>query len=126
VPRCGQQRPDIAPILSGKPHRVENVRSSATCCLVVRPMPGQARSRCSAGSSLIGCPPRCRVCLSSGVPPSNTVAGRFGTDNDGYRRMLEEGRRRPDRVWAAEGCNGVGKHLAQRLVLQLHLVIIVL
>ncbi|WP_258949799.1 IS110 family transposase [Lentzea californiensis] len=42
--------------------------------------------------------------------------GRFGTDNDGYRRMLEEGRRRPDRVWAVEGCNGVGKHLAQRLV----------
>src|SRR3954462_1099207 len=42
--------------------------------------------------------------------------GRFGTDNDGYRRMLAEGRRRPDRVWAVEGCNGVGKHLAQRLV----------
>ncbi|WP_394619080.1 IS110 family transposase [Lentzea sp. JNUCC 0626] len=42
--------------------------------------------------------------------------GRFGTDNDGYRRMLEQGRRRPDRLWAVEGCNGVGKHLAQRLV----------
>lgn len=42
--------------------------------------------------------------------------GRFGTDNDGYRRMLDEGRRRPDRMWAVEGCNGVGEHLAQRLV----------
>lgn len=42
--------------------------------------------------------------------------GRFGTDNDGYRRMLEAGRRRPDRVCAVEGCNGAGKHLAQRLV----------
>src|SRR6266511_4976440 len=31
-------------------------------------MPGQAWSRCSTGSSLIGCPPRCRVWLSHGVP----------------------------------------------------------
>jgi hypothetical protein len=30
--------------------------------------------------------------------------------------MLDEGRRRPDRMWAVEGCNGVGEHLAQRLV----------
>jgi transposase len=42
--------------------------------------------------------------------------GRFGTDRDGYRNMLRAGRRWPDRVWAVEGCNGIGKHLAQRLV----------
>lgn len=41
---------------------------------------------------------------------------RFGTDQDGYRRMLATGRRWPERVWAVEGCNGIGRHLAQRLV----------
>ena len=44
------------------------------------------------------------------------IAGRFGTDRDGYRAMLAAGRRYPDRVWAVEGCNGVGRHIAQRLV----------
>jgi transposase len=42
--------------------------------------------------------------------------GRFGTDRDGYRAMLAEGRRFPDREWAVEGCNGIGKHIAHRLV----------
>jgi transposase len=42
--------------------------------------------------------------------------GRFGTDRDGYRQMLVAGRRWPDRVWAVEGCNGIGRHAAQRLV----------
>ena len=42
--------------------------------------------------------------------------GRFGTDRDGYQAMLALGRKHPDRVWAVEGCNGVGRHLAQRLV----------
>jgi transposase len=42
--------------------------------------------------------------------------GRFGTDCDGYRAMLAIGRAYPDRVWAVEGCNGIGRHLAQRLV----------
>jgi transposase len=42
--------------------------------------------------------------------------GRFGTDRAGYREMLAVGRRYADRVWAVEGCNGVGRHLAQRLV----------
>jgi transposase len=30
--------------------------------------------------------------------------------------MLAEGRRFADRVWAIEGCNGIGKHIAHRLV----------
>ncbi len=42
--------------------------------------------------------------------------GRFGTDREGYRDLLAAGRRWPDRVWAVEGCEGVGRHLAQRLV----------
>jgi transposase len=44
------------------------------------------------------------------------AAGRFGTDRDGYKHLLAAGRRWPDRVWAVEGCEGVGRHIAQRLV----------
>jgi hypothetical protein len=42
--------------------------------------------------------------------------GRFGTDSDGYRTMLALGRRFGQRIWAVEGCNGIGRHIAQRLV----------
>src|SRR6266542_5508116 len=42
--------------------------------------------------------------------------GRYGTDSDGYRAMVAVGRRYPQRVWAVEGCNGSGRHVAQRLV----------
>jgi transposase len=44
------------------------------------------------------------------------LSGRFGTDREGYRLLLAAGRRFPARVWAVEGCAGVGRHLAQRLV----------
>ena len=44
------------------------------------------------------------------------LKGRFGTDRDGYKAMLAAGRQHPDRVWAVEGCNGIGRHIAQRLV----------
>jgi hypothetical protein len=43
-------------------------------------------------------------------------AGRFGADRDGYQAMLAAGRKYIDRVWAVEGCNGIGRHVAQRLV----------
>ncbi len=43
-------------------------------------------------------------------------AGRFGTDRDGYKAMLAAGRKFTDRTWAVEGCNGIGRHIAQRLV----------
>ena len=42
--------------------------------------------------------------------------GRFGTDADGYARMLGYARSWPQRVWAVEGCAGIGKHVADRLV----------
>lgn len=44
------------------------------------------------------------------------AAGRFGTDREGYRQLLAAGRQYPERLWAVEGCQGVGRHLAQRLV----------
>jgi transposase len=42
--------------------------------------------------------------------------GRFGTDTKGYQQMLAAGRVFSDRVWAVEGCCGIGRHIAQRLV----------
>jgi hypothetical protein len=42
--------------------------------------------------------------------------GRYGTDTDGYQQMLAAGRQFRDRVWAVEGCAGIGRHIAQRLV----------
>jgi transposase len=42
--------------------------------------------------------------------------GRYATDPSGYRSMLAEARRWPERVWAIEGCQGIGRHLASRLL----------
>jgi transposase len=42
--------------------------------------------------------------------------GRFGTDTDGFAAMLEYVTRWPERVWAIEGCNGIGRHVAMRLL----------
>ena len=44
------------------------------------------------------------------------AAGRYGTDTAGYAQMLAAARKFADRVWAVEGCNGIGRHLAHRLV----------
>ena len=43
-------------------------------------------------------------------------AGRYDTDTAGYAEMLAAARKFTDRVWAVEGCNGIGRHLAHRLV----------
>jgi transposase len=42
--------------------------------------------------------------------------GRFATDCDGYKAMLAAGRKHAGRLWAVEGCSGIGRHVAQRLV----------
>jgi transposase len=42
--------------------------------------------------------------------------GRFGTDSDGYGALLRCARQWPERVWAIEGCNGIGRHVANRLL----------
>ena len=44
------------------------------------------------------------------------AAGRYGTDKAGYAQMLAAARKFTDRIWAVEGCNGIGRHLAHRLV----------
>ena len=70
------------------------------------------------GRVVIGMDPHKRSATIEVVDERERVlqVGRFETDRDGYRDMLSAGRRWPDRVWAVEGCNGVGRHLAQRLV----------
>src|SRR3954471_7735015 len=47
-----------------------------------------------------------------------TIAGggRFDTDRDGYAAMTRYARQWPDRVWAIEGCQGIGRHIATRLL----------
>jgi hypothetical protein len=42
--------------------------------------------------------------------------GRYGTDRDGYREMVAGVKQWTDRVWAIEGCNGIGRHVALRLL----------
>jgi len=42
--------------------------------------------------------------------------GRFGTDEAGFAAMVSYVSRFSDRVWAIEGCNGIGRHVAVRLL----------
>ncbi|MGC1215457.1 MAG: IS110 family transposase [Micromonospora sp.] len=42
--------------------------------------------------------------------------GRFATDPDGYRAMLQCAKQWRTRVWAIEGCSGIGRHVAVRLL----------
>lgn len=44
------------------------------------------------------------------------AVGRYSTDKDGYTEMLTAGRKFANRAWAVEGCNGIGRHIAHRLV----------
>ena len=48
---------------------------------------------------------------------ASSVGGRYATDEAGFAAMRDDVRPvRPDRVWAIEGCNGIGRHVAQRLL----------
>jgi transposase len=42
--------------------------------------------------------------------------GRYGTGAAGYAAMLAEARRWPQRRWAIDGCQGIGRHIASRLL----------
>ena len=44
------------------------------------------------------------------------ATGRFGTDARGYRLLVAYAQQWPERVWAVEGANGIGRPLAQRLL----------
>jgi transposase len=42
--------------------------------------------------------------------------GRFATDAAGYAELLRYLQQWPERVWAIEGCQGIGRHIANRLL----------
>jgi transposase len=44
------------------------------------------------------------------------ATGRFGTDTRSYHQLLKVARQWPQRIWAVEGANGIGRPLAQRLL----------
>src|SRR5262245_41921950 len=66
----------------------------------------------------IGMDPHKRSATIEVMDPNEVVVGsrRFGTDQAGYDAMLRYGRQWLDRVWAIEGCQGIGRHIAERLV----------
>jgi transposase len=70
------------------------------------------------GRVIIGMDPHKRSATIEVIDDRQTVlvGGRFSTDKNGYRAMLAVGRRHPERIWAVEGCYGIGRHIAQRLV----------
>ena len=70
------------------------------------------------GQVVIGMDPHKRSATIEIMAGDEAVAGggRYGTDAAGYAAMLAEARRWPQRMWAIEGCQGIGRHLANRLL----------
>jgi hypothetical protein len=70
------------------------------------------------GQVIVGVDPHKRSAAIEVIDQRERVLhkGRFGTDTDGYQAMLAAGREHTDRIWAVEGCSGIGRHVAQRLV----------
>jgi len=67
---------------------------------------------------IIGMDPHKRSATIEVMTSNETVigGGRYGTDTAGYRAMLAEVRRWLERTWAVEGCQGIGRHIASRLL----------
>src|SRR6476659_330888 len=67
---------------------------------------------------VVGMDPHKRSATIEVMASDETVVGggRYGTDAAGYRAMLAEAKRWPERTWAIEGCQGIGRHIANRLL----------
>ncbi len=67
---------------------------------------------------VIGMDPHKRSVTIEVMTADETVVGggRLNTDAAGYRTMLDAVRAWPERVWAIEGCQGIGRHVALRLI----------
>jgi hypothetical protein len=67
---------------------------------------------------IIGKDPHKRSATIEVMAGDETVlgGGRYLTDAAGYRAMLTSVRQWPDRRWAIEGCQGIGRHIASRLL----------
>jgi transposase len=67
---------------------------------------------------VIGMDPHKRSATIEMMADDETVlgGGRFGTDRVGYAAMVAYAKRWPVRVWAIEGCQGIGRHIVARLL----------
>jgi transposase len=67
---------------------------------------------------VIGMDPHKRSVTIEVMTADETVlgGGRYGTDEAGFAEMGRYVRQFPDRVWAIEGCSGIGHHVAVRLL----------
>jgi transposase len=67
---------------------------------------------------VIGMDPHKRSVTIEVMTAEEEVLGsrRFSTDVAGFKAMSEFVKQWPDRVWAIEGCNGIGRHVAMRLI----------
>ena len=72
----------------------------------------------SADRVVIGMDPHKRSVTIEVMAGDETVhgGGRFATDRAGYQALLRYARQWPHRVWAIEGCSGIGHHVAMRLL----------
>jgi transposase len=70
------------------------------------------------GRVVIGMDPHKRSATIEVMTADESIVGggRFATDREGYAAMVRYARQWPDRVWAIEGCAGIGKHIAVRLL----------
>jgi transposase len=67
---------------------------------------------------VIGMDPHKRSVTIEVMLADETVVGggRFDTSVEGYQAMLASVAAWPERVWAIEGCEGIGRHIAHRLL----------
>jgi transposase len=67
---------------------------------------------------VIGMDPHKRSVTIEVMGPDEAVlaAGRYGTDQAGFTTLMSEAKCWPERVWAVEGCSGIGRPIAARLV----------
>ena len=72
----------------------------------------------AAGRVVIGMDPHKRSATIEVMTADDTMdgGGRFPTDRDGNDQMRRYAGQWPDRIWAIEGCAGIGKHIAVRLL----------
>ncbi|MEN8707188.1 MAG: IS110 family transposase [Nocardioides marinisabuli] len=82
----------------------------------------QQQAKTASGRVVIGMDPHKRSATIEVMTADETIigAGRFDTDSAGFTAMRRYVNQiRPDiedRVWAVEGCNGIGRHIAVRLL----------
>ncbi len=72
----------------------------------------------TASRVVIGMDPHKRSVTIEVMTKDESVVGtgRFATDRDGQAAMRRNVQAWPDRVWAIEGCQGIGRHVANRLL----------